>query len=119
MQAILRHSEANGELLLGASEGGLFHYGSDEDIVANLRELGKNAPDDFRFIGTAYWDSAHVDKSVIALKNISSVGWKLRGLQGTRDTKGIAELAHLAGWEVETITDTNTHYVIFTLKKKQ
>jgi hypothetical protein len=108
-----------GDVLVGASEGGLFHYGSDEDIVANLKALHAAAPADFRFVGTAYWDAVRADPSVRALKAASDVAWKLRGIKGDADVRGMEQLAGRAGWEIERASDENTHFAVFTLKKKQ
>ena len=39
LQSVLRESQADGAMVICSSEGGLFEYGSDQEIVSNLRVL--------------------------------------------------------------------------------
>ena len=78
----------DGELLAASSEGGLFEYGTDHDIVENLRVLSR-APNAF-VVGSVTRD----DEVIRTLKLTSTAATKPRGLTV------FAELAKKAGWRI-------------------
>ncbi len=80
----------DGALVAVSSEGGLFEYGSDEDIVANLRELGATGTAGIYVVGSVTRD----DEIIQTLKLTSTAATKPRGLPKFSDL--IAE----AGWHV-------------------
>jgi hypothetical protein len=52
LRALLEDARAEEAIAAGSSEGGLFEYGSDEEIVANLTCLRDAAPADFVMAGS-------------------------------------------------------------------
>jgi hypothetical protein len=52
LRALLSGLGADGSFIVGASEGGLFEYGSDEEVVANLRTFYEGTAADALFVGT-------------------------------------------------------------------
>jgi hypothetical protein len=56
LRELLRSFEPNA-VAVGSSEGGLFQYGSDEAIVANLAVLREATPPDFQFSGSVSPDT--------------------------------------------------------------
>jgi hypothetical protein len=43
-------------IVVGSSEGGLFVYGTDDAILANLKALHDGTPEDFTMVGSVLWD---------------------------------------------------------------
>lgn len=90
LSAALAEASREGALVVASSEGGLFEYGSDEDILANLRAL-PNGPDSRAFVvGSVTRD----DEIMSTLKLTSTAATKPRGLAV------FAALAAQAGWNV-------------------
>jgi hypothetical protein len=75
----------------GSSEGGLFQYGTDEAIVANLAVLRAETPMDFQFSGSVSPDTAE------SKAGQQMIRIKLRHLA----PEAFAALAGRAGWRVE------------------
>jgi hypothetical protein len=84
----LERASQEGALLVASSEGGLFEYGSDHDIVENLKELAR-ASDAF-VVGSVTRD----DEIIRTLKLTSTAATKPRGLPV------FAALAEQAGWNI-------------------
>jgi hypothetical protein len=80
-----------GALCIGSSEGGLFEYGSDADVLANLRALAPLGRD-FRMVGSVTRD----DETIRTLKLTSTAATRPRGLEVFR------ALIAQAGWRVQT-----------------
>lgn len=78
-----------GALVLGSSEGGLFEYGSDDDIVGNLGALAA-AGTSLRVVGSVTRD----DDTIRTLKLTSTAATRPRGLEV------FSALAARAGWRV-------------------
>jgi hypothetical protein len=74
-----------------SSEGGLFEYGSDADIVANLRVLAEFLPADGVFAGSVTRD----DDNMRVLKTFSSMATKPRSLEA------FARLAKQGGFRID------------------
>ena len=79
----------------GSSEGALFDYGSDKDIVSNLDALRNGTPDDFVVAGTITRDS-EVLKGGMDAGHLSF---------RPRKPDAFRELVGLAGWEVVRLID--------------
>jgi hypothetical protein len=79
-----------GAQLVVSSEGGLFEYGSDNDILANLRALRQGADDDVFVVGSVTRD----DEIIQTLKLTSTMATQPRGLAV------FTALAADAGWQV-------------------
>ncbi len=80
----------DGALLAISSEGGLFEYGSDADILANLRALGATGAASVYVVGSVTRD----DEIIHTLKLTSTAATKPRGLPT------FAALVAQAGWNV-------------------
>ena len=87
---VLDDAKRAGAQLVVSSEGGLFEYGSDDDIVANLRALRQGADDDVFVVGSVTRD----DEIIQTLKLTSTAATQPRGL-----TVFTALVAN-AGWQV-------------------
>jgi len=80
---------SEGALCIGSSEGGLFEYGADDDIVGNLQAL-KAVGDGFCMVGSVTRD----DEVIRTLKLTSTAATRPRGLAVFGD------LVARAGWTV-------------------
>jgi len=93
-------------VVVGSSEGGLFNYGSDEEIFANLETLRQGTSDDFAMVGSASWDSPLVRmshrQSPIAVRIFTH--------------EAFHSLVQSAGWSMQARPGSATNQ-IFTLKK--
>lgn len=89
LQPVLERMQRAGAVCVGSSEGGLFEYGSDDDIASNLRALAQLGPA-FNMVGSVTRD----DETMRTLKLTSTAATRPRGLQV------FSELAASAGWGV-------------------
>jgi hypothetical protein len=89
LRAALRDGEG-GHASAGSSEGGLFEYGSDEAILANLVCLREEAPRDFVFVASV----TRADEPTERVYRWSRAATRQRGLDALR------ALAGRAGWQV-------------------
>jgi hypothetical protein len=96
-----------GEAACGiSSEGGLFEYGSDEEIVANLEALHAGTPRDAIVVGSVTRDGALVRASLIA----SRVATRPRTMEGFRG------LCEQAGWSMERVIERPFSYHVRLMK---
>jgi hypothetical protein len=79
-----------GALLAVSSEGGLFEYGSDDDIMRNLRALSAAADPESFVVGSVTRD----DEAIQVLKLTSTVATRPRGLPA------FSQLVQRAGWTI-------------------
>lgn len=83
-------------IVAGSSEGGLFEYGSDREIVDNLRSFAQAVPSDTLFAGT--------------ISRTDGIARRLNGASGAalylRDLDAFASLAEQAGWKVGQVVDS-------------
>ncbi len=103
-----RADEGVGEsVVIGSSEGGLFEYGSDQEIAGNLAVLHSETPEDFVMVGTAFRDER--------------VSWVMKKMGGMsfqpRTMESLEELVGRAGWEVARAVEGNPVYHVFNLGK--
>jgi hypothetical protein len=75
LEPALESVRSQGALCIGSSEGGLFEYGSDQDIVDNLRALAQLG-DGFCMVGSVTRD----DEVIRTLKLTSTAATRPRGL---------------------------------------
>jgi len=94
-----------------SSEGGLFDYGSDEDIVANLTVLREATPGDFVVVGSVVRDVATLDPRLKATTEPQG-----RPLIRYLGLDAFRRLAQRAGWSVDRVIDSVAHHAV-TLKK--
>lgn len=90
LSAALAVATSQGALVVVSSEGGLFEYGSDQDILANLRTLPNDASSRVFVVGSVTRD----DEIINTLKLTSTAATKPRGLAV------FGALAAKAGWQV-------------------
>jgi len=90
LRDLLRELRTVGAVVVGSSEGGLFEYGSDADIAANLDCLRDEAPDHFVMTGSVTRD----DETSRRLRRGSSHAIRPRGLEVFR------ALAARSGWRI-------------------
>jgi hypothetical protein len=83
-------------IVAGSSEGGLFDYASDEQILANLRELEARTPDDAFFVGSV----SRGDGSARILNEAGRAAIHLRTLQD------FSALVAAAGWRVARVAES-------------
>jgi hypothetical protein len=79
-----------GALVAVSSEGGLFEYGSDDDITRNLRALAASSGPDLFVVGSVTRD----DEAIRVLKLTSTLATRPRGLPV------FSELVERAGWRI-------------------
>src|SRR5439155_2998611 len=91
LREVIDSINATDDVVVGSSEGGLFEYGSDHDIVANLEALRRGTPSDFAMVGSVMRD----DSVTKMLKETSNLSIRLRGIDQFR------VLASQAGWVVD------------------
>jgi hypothetical protein len=84
----LRAAEKEGALVAVSSEGGLFEYGSDDDIACNLRALAQSTDANVFVVGSVTRD----DEAIRVLKLTSTTATRPRGL------RVFSVLVEAAGW---------------------
>jgi len=104
-------SDKKETIVMCASEGGLFEYGVDEDIIQNLNVLHDHSPQGTRIAGTIIHDPQKVDVTVPAMAKTTNSGLRFLGV------KGLTKLLEKTKWRLESVHEKNPIYVIFTLKK--
>jgi hypothetical protein len=82
-------------LVAASSEGALFEYGSDDEIVANLRTLHKVRPAGVLIVGTV----TRADDIGLLLNRVSRAAINLRGLQA------FTKLVERGGWKIKIVID--------------
>jgi len=98
---------ARGAIMSGSTEGGLFDYGSDEVIVANLQVLREATPKDFTMVGSVVRDLGTLDSRLrvtATMKGRPAIRWL--GLTA------FEALAKQAGWKIARTIDSTAHHVV-------
>lgn len=98
-------------LKISSSEGGLFEYASDEDIIKNLKVLYDNSLDNMKIVGSLIRDVNTVDPGVLASMKLTNIKARLLGLVGLK--KILEETA----WTIENVMENNPRYLTFILGK--
>ena len=98
-------------IIMCASEGGLFEYASNEEIINNLNSLYDYSPDDMQVIGDTFHDLDTVDPTIPAVKEVCGMSFRFLGI------KGLNRIVNETNWKLDFILEKNPIYVIFTLKK--
>lgn len=109
--AALAAARQAGAAVAVSSEGGLFEYASDEQIVANLAALAAGAPDDCVVVGPVVRDASTLDERLKASEQAP-------GRPGIRYL-GLAHFAVLAqqgGWCIAQHADGPMHQVVLLRK---
>lgn len=111
-EALLKmSSERSDWIQLCSSEGGLFEYGSDSDIIENLNYFFTNSPADARVTGSLIFDRAHVNPGYLGFTELIGVQIQYLGLEG------LQRILTQTSWVLEESHDIETIYTVFSLKK--
>ncbi len=107
LRKVLDDLKDNDAVIAGSSEGGLFEYGSDDDITANLTTIREGAPADFIMVGSVIRDG----RLSRVMKEVSRFTFR------AHDLEGFKVLVARAGWMVETVVEDNPLYYVVSLKR--
>ena len=100
-----------GVVAAGSTEGGLFEYAADADILANLKILQACTPTDFVMVGPVVRDEATLDPRLrMTVHVIGQPAIRYIGLATFHD------LTARSGWDIASHLDGPMHQVV-TLKK--
>jgi hypothetical protein len=94
LEPVLGEARAQGALVIGCSEGGLFEYGSDDEIESNLKLL-RAAQEVLAVVGSV----TRADEPIRQLHATSRAATRPRGLPVFR------ELARKAGWNIARVIE--------------
>ena len=94
LKSILEAAQSQRALVICSSEGGLFEYGSDQDIAANLRIL-RAFPEVLAVVGSV----TRADEPAIRLRQTSPAALQPRGW------RVFGELAGKVGWRVDRVIE--------------
>lgn len=106
LRSALEELGAEDSVCGASSEGALFEYGSDEDIVANLKTLHEGTAADAIVVGSVTRDGEAVRASARA----NGVATKPRTLDGFRG------LAERGGWALEAVVERPFSYNVRMIK---
>jgi hypothetical protein len=95
-----------------SSEGGLFEYATDTDIIQNLNELYNNSQNDLKIVGSLIRDVNTVDAGILSSMKITNIKARLLGIEGLKRN------LEKTKWTIERVMENNPRYVIFTLTTK-
>lgn len=96
-----------------SSEGGLFEYGSDEDIIKNLNQLYINSASDIRITDSLVFDKENVNPGYHASAEITGINIRFIGLTG------LNRLLSQTKWYLENIKEIDSIFIVFTLRKSE
>ena len=94
LEPVLREVHSRGELAICSSEGGLFEYGSDSEIEANLKELRSSAGV-LAIVGSV----TRADEPTRRLLEMNTAAVRPRGMEVFR------RLVEETGWHVSRVTE--------------
>jgi hypothetical protein len=95
LRQLLGRLGTDGSVVAGSSEGGLFVYGSDEEILANLEALQSGTPDDSILVGSM----SRADGPAGVLNRRSQIGIR------PREAEAFETLVQGAGWTVSRLLE--------------
>lgn len=91
------------------SEGGLFEYGTDEEIIYNLKAMSNEASDEVIIAGDVVLDMEKVNPAFPAMLKGSSNMIRFIGIDGLK------KILERTSWKIDGIVEENPTYVVFTL----
>ncbi len=107
LRTMLEQLTAENGVIAGSSEGGLFEFASDEDIVANLQVLCTHTPADCVMVGPVVRDASTLDPRLRATEHVEGrPGIRYIGLDN------FARLAARGGWTIARHLDGPMHQVV-------
>lgn len=98
-----------GWITLCSSEGGLFEYADEEDIMNNLRVIISNSVNRPALSGSLIKDQLSVDPIFSETLDMTALKPKQFGIEGLK------RMADRTGWKISNISDKNPRYIIFSL----
>lgn len=99
------------DVAAGSTEGGLFEYASDQDIIANLEVLHAGTPTDFAMAGPVVRNAATMDPRLRVSENVPGApAIRYMGLDK------FMTLATGAGWQLDRVLDGPMHQVVRLVK---
>ena len=112
-----KNASSLGELLMSrndwitlfSSEGGLFEYGEEEDILNNLKIISENITNQTSISGSLVKDAINVDPIFSETLDITTIKPMQYGMEG------LIRLADKSGWKISNTSDRTPRYVIFSL----
>ena len=104
-------SERKDWIVVCVSEGGLFEYGTDEDIIKNLGSLYGNSIDDIVVAGDVVLDLESVNSAFPAL--LEGSGNRVRFI----GSEGFKKILAKTNWLLDRTIEGNPCYLIFTLTR--
>jgi hypothetical protein len=107
LRILLRAIDAVQAVVAVSSEGGLFEYAADEQIVANLAVLAAETPADTIAAGPVVRDATTLDPRLVATEHVPGRP-PIRYLGLTK----FADLAARGGWQLATHLDGPMHQVV-------
>jgi hypothetical protein len=95
------------------SEGGLFEYGSEDEITQNLNQLYINSVESMRIVGTIILDKENVSPGYLGFAELTGIQVRFIGLDRLK--------AILSGtnWALDDIREIDNIFIVFTLRKVQ
>ena len=108
LRTLLAHVAGNSPLVVCSSEGGLFEYGTDHDVSANLSVLREILPDDGLVAGTVLLDGI-VGRAMVKYGKVALV---------LREPASFAALAEASGWTVAKAINAATVYQTVGMVKR-
>ncbi len=102
----------DGCVAAACSEGGLFDYASDEQIVANLEALRECTPENFVVVAAVAHDEHTLPADLVPFVKVQGrPAVRFQGLDALR------KLAESAGWGIERVLDSALLHQVATLRK--
>jgi hypothetical protein len=98
-------------IVMCASEGGLFEYASDAEIINNLNSLYENSPDNMQVVADTFHDINTVDPTMPVAGEVCGMSFRFLG------TEGLKRILEKTNWKLDSIQEENPIYVVFALKK--
>jgi hypothetical protein len=96
-----------------SSEGGLFEYGADKNIMDNLNQLYLNSAPDMRITSSLVFAKENVNPGFLAGAELLGINMIFLGLTG------LNRILAQTKWVLENTQEIEAIYVVFTLRKKQ
>lgn len=113
LRKLLDRIDAPNAVAAGSSEGGLFEFASDGEIVENLKALHGGTPDDFVMVGPVVRDATTLDPRLRATEHVEGrPAIRFIGLDA------FGKLAHNAGWMIDRSLDGPMHQVVSLRKSR-
>jgi hypothetical protein len=106
LERLMNEISDNGAAMAGSSEGGLFEYGTDDDIIANLSALDGTS-DEIVMVGSIIRDG----RLSRTIKELGRMTIQIRRLDE------FGTLVSRAGWRIVHAIDDNPLYDVVTLKR--